>query len=263
MVGFSENSVGYIDISGLQVKNDFIIDCEPWDIALGENGWCYITSSGYSWVYFRSLNLETGELVVGTTWGMIYEKTVIKKLKSKPYLLGSRMTTSPSGILLFNISNGAACDTITYYHTNLGPFMVPEDGARIYTQDGTVYGMPVANGLFNPQSPPVLGQLQTSTPYFSTFEELKSRGSILGVVLYNYMDEDSFPIDEFNVYTFNKIRTFNAAPVYIIENGKGTLYPVKPEFIFADKEGSMLFVVKNIIPVYNKNYWTVEAIQLN
>jgi len=92
---------------------------------------------------------------------------------------------------------------------------------------------------------------------------LKADGSIFGVVLYNYLDENSFPIDQFSIYTLNKIRTFNAAPVYVIENGKGKIYPTKPQFIFADKEGVKLYVIKNIIPVYNKDYWTIETIQLN
>ncbi|MGB8492418.1 MAG: hypothetical protein WCE64_15295 [Bacteroidales bacterium] len=263
VIGFAERSVGYLQIEDLQITIDIPIDCIPWDIALGENGWLYVAPESALFDNLRSLNLSTGEMITRTNFGIVYGNTTIKKIKSKPYLFGSRMTTIPSGILIFNIKTGAANDSITYYHTHLGPFLVSEDGTRIYTQDGYVYNMPAINGMFNSEILVPTGRMQSNTPYFSTFEELKTNGSVFGVVLYNYLDENSFPIDEFSIYTLNKIRTFKASPVYLFENGKGKIYPTKPNFIFTDKEGIKLYVIKNIIPVYNKDYWTIETIQLN
>lgn len=263
VIGFAEKSVGYLIIDDSQINNEFPIDCVPWDIALGENGWCYVAPEGVLFEYLRSLNLTTGEIITGTNWGILLGSTTIKKIKSKPYLFGSRMNCSPSGILIFDIKTGAANDSITYYHTHLGPFLVSEDGTRIYTQDGYVYNMPAINGLYNYDLLAATGRLQTTTPYFSTFEELKANGSVFGVVLYNYLDENSYPIDQFSIYNLNKIRTFNASPVYVFENGKGKIYPTKPQFIFADLEGVKLYVIKNIIPVYNKDYWTIETLKLN
>ena len=263
VIGFAEKSVGYLLIDDSQIKIDIPIDCIPWDIALGENGWFYVAPEGALFENLRSLNLTTGEMITGTTWGIEYGNTTIKKINSKPYLFGSRMTCSPSGILIFDIKTGAANDSITYYHTHLGPFLVSEDGTKVYTQEGYVYDMPAINGLYNYNILVPTGRMQSNTPYFSTFEELKANGSIFGVVLFNYLDENSFPIDQFSIYTLNKIRTFNAAPVYVFENGKGKIYPTKPQFIFTDKEGVKLYVIKNIIPIYNKDYWTIETIQLN
>ena len=261
VIGFTEKSVGYLIIDDLKVNNEFPIDCVPWDIALGENGWCYVAPEGNLFDNLRSLNLTTGEMITGTNWGIVYEKTNIKKIKSIPYLFGSRMNCSPSGILIFDISSGAASESITYYHTNLGPFLVSEDGTRIYTQDGYVYNMPAINGLYNSVILAATGRLQTTTPYFSTFEELNASESVFGVVLYNHPDINSFPIDQFKTNNLSKIKTYNAAPVYVFENGKGKIYPTKPQFIYAD--GYKLYVIKNIIPSYSKDYWTIEAIQLN
>ncbi len=131
VIGYSVSSVSYIDIDTHEITGDYSINCIPYDIVLGDNGWCYITPSVDQWVYFRNLNLNTGELIVGKNWSTVYEKTIIKKVQGKPFLAGSRTTVSPSGLLIFDITRGVSSDTISYYHASIGKFWVSVDGTRL------------------------------------------------------------------------------------------------------------------------------------
>ena len=77
VIGYSEPSVSYVDIDNLEITEDYTIDCVPYDIVLGDNGWCYITPTVGQWVFFRNLNLNTGQLIIGKNGNTIYERTII------------------------------------------------------------------------------------------------------------------------------------------------------------------------------------------
>ena len=161
VIGYSVASVSYIDIDNLDFINDFNIDCIPYDIVIGDNGWCYVTPTADQWVFFRSLNLNSGELITGRNGYTVYERTVIRKVPGKPYLVGSRMGLSPTGLLIFNVTRGPASDSISYYHEDIGPFWISADGARLYSRAKNVYSLPEYDGLYNFTTPPVYGQIES------------------------------------------------------------------------------------------------------
>ena len=55
---------------------------------------------------------------------------------------------------------------------------------------------------------------------------------------------------------------FNVSPVFVTENGIKSVYETGARYIFVNKEGSLLFAVKNIKESYNKEYWTIETFRL-
>jgi hypothetical protein len=264
VIGYTVSSLSYFDIDNLNFSGNFSIDCIPFDVVLGDNGWCYITPSVDQWVQFRSLNLISGELVVGNNQSTVYEKTLIRKIPGKPYLIGSRTTLSPTGILIFDVTKGIASDTITYYHTSIGKFCISEDGAKLYDSYRNVYNMPVYDYQYHPFSPPVFGQIQSVLNYISAFEECPSLSSIfVASSYYDYMSGYSSLIEQFNTVNLNKVKTYNVSPVFVTENGVRTLYETSAKFIFVNKKGTTLYALKNLKENYSKDFWTIETFLLN
>ena len=262
-IGYAEPSIGYIDINNLEITRDYIIDCIPYDIVLGNNGWCYITPTVNQWVYFRNLNLNSGELTVGKNNYTVYERTVIRQIPGKPYLVGSRLGLSPTGILIFDVTRGPASDTISYYHESIFNFWISEDGTRLYSGNRNTYSLPAYDWEYHSYSPPVYGQIESEFSSITALEECPAINSIFVTSSYFYFQLGySSLIEQFNTSSLNKIKTFNVSPVFVTENGIKTLYETSARFIFVNKQGSILYALKNLKEKYNKDYWTIETINL-
>jgi hypothetical protein len=260
VIGYSVSSVSYFDVENQIITANYQIDCSPFDIVLGDNGWCYITPTVDQWVKFRSLNLATGVLVVGNNQSMVYEKTIIGKIPGKPYLIGSRTTLSPSGLLIFDVTRGIASDTITYYHTSIGKFCISSDGTKLYDSYRNVYNMPPYDYQFHPFAPPVFGQIQPQLNYISAFEECQSTSSLfVASSYYTYSSGYSSLIEQFSTSNLNKIKTYNLSPVALTENGIRTHYETTAGYIFVNKQGTTMYAIKNLKESYRKDFWTIET----
>lgn len=264
VIGCTVSSVSYIDIDNLVITGVYAIDCIPYDIVLGNNGWCYITPAADQWVFFRNLNLNSGELIIGKNGYTVYERTIIRKIPGKPYLVGSRMGLSPTGILIFNVTGGSANDTISYYHESIGNFWISDDSAKLYSSSGNVYHLPEWDTEYHSSSPPVYGQIETELQNISAFDECTAINSIfVSSSYFSFQSGYSSLIEQFSSTNFNKIKTFNLSPVFMTENGIKSLYETSAGFIFANKGGSTLYALKNLKENYNKDFWTIETFQLN
>jgi hypothetical protein len=56
---------------------------------------------------------------------------------------------------------------------------------------------------------------------------------------------------------------YYVSPVFISQNGVKLQYETNPRFIFVNKNGSELFVIKNLKESLHLDYWTIETIKLN
>ncbi len=261
-IGYSVASASLIDLNKNEIIKDYDLDCLPYDIVLGDAPWCYITPSIDQWVYFRTLNLTSGEITVGKNWSMIYEKTMIKKIPGKPSLVGSRMNLSPTGILLIDVTKGIASDTITYWHESIGKFWISSDGSKLFTGYKNVYRMPQYDGEFHPDQPAIYGRIETSEQAITAFDECPARNRCFAASS-GYWEEAPSKIEQFDLTNLNKINEFDISPIYIKENGSGTLYDTSVKYLFVNKEGTELYAIKNLKASYNKNYWAIEKFRLN
>ena len=258
VIGYTISSVSYIDLDNLQIIRDYVISCIPYDIVLGDNSWCYITPTVDQWESLRNLNLITGEVISGDDWG-IYEKTIIRKIPARPFMIGTQTGLSTTEILIFNLTKGKASDTISTYFTSLGNFWISKDGARLYAATGIIYRIPEYDYLFHANDPPVYGQLDQGFQGINALDECPDSNCIYFSSAYWDYDPQYKPlIDQYNVTTLNKIRTYNLSPVYLTENGTRKLYETSARYIFVKKDGSKLYAIKNLRQYYNKNYWTIE-----
>jgi Viral BACON domain len=263
VIGFSVSSVGYINIDNLEITRDYSIDCIPHDIVFGDNGWCYITPSVGQYADLRNLNLNSDELV-GMNGNLVYGKTIIKKIHMKPYLIGTRPSLSPSGILIIDITKRIASDTISYFHEEIGDdFWISVNGTRLYAQNKKVYSLPEYNGQYYSTSPPVYGQIETKLRNISGLFECPAINSIFVISSYsdyNYSSEYATRIEQYNTTNLNMINKFNVSSIPVTENGITHIFETNPKFIFVNKEGSTLYAIKKI---KETECCYVETIQLN
>lgn len=261
VIGFTVASVAYFDINSLTITNEFPVDCIPYDIVTGGNGWCYITPVTGQWVTMRNLNLNTGELVKGAGLSNLYEKTIIRKVPGKARLVGTRTNLSPTGILIFDISNGKANEVESYYHTSTGNMWISADGTRLFDSYKNVYMLPEYDGQYHTDAPPVFGQVTSAQSLITGYDDCTNTNSFFAIYADNYYSSGyTSVIEQFNSTNLNRERVFYTAPVNITENGLTTNYETCARFLFVNKDGDNLYVVKNLKEKYSKSYWTIEVI---
>lgn len=261
LIGYTVASVSYIDIDNRKITADYNIDCIPYDIVPGENGWCYITPVSDQWVMLRNLNLNTGEVITSTTAASIYEKTVIRKVPGKPYMVGSQLPLSTSGLLLFDLTGGQANDAVTNYFESIGHFWLSKDGNRLYSAYGNVYILPGFDGQYHLSSLSVYGKINSESSYINAFDDSPAINSVFVSSAY-WQDGTSSLIEQFNTVSLNKIKTFNVSPVLLNLAGTNYLCETSPRFIFAKKDGSALYVLKSPKKDSNIEGWFMETIVL-
>ncbi len=263
LIGYTVPSVSYIDIDNREIIAEYNIDCIPFDIVPGENGWCYITPVSDQWVKLRNLNLTTGEVITSTTASSIYERTLIRKVPGKPYMAGSQLGSNPSGLLLFDLTGGQAKDAVTWYHESIGHFWLSKDGTRLYSAYGNVYTLPEYDGQFHHNPPLVYGNIGSELSYINAFDESPVISSVfVSSSNYYFQGGTSSLIEQFNTLTLSKIKTFSVSPVLLNLTGASYLFETTPRFIFAKKDGTAIYVLKSPKQDYNIEGWFMETIVL-
>ena len=263
VIGYSVASVSYIDIDAAAITGDYNIDRIPFDIVLGDNGWCYITPVKDQWEEMRSLNLNTGQLTVTSTVGTVYEKTRIKKVPGKALMVGSRLTLSPTGLLLFDIAFGPSNDNVTIYHETLGDFWISRDATRIYSTYGNVYQIPEFDGQFHSSTAPVYGMFNLGYSYIYALDDCPAINSVFYSTVTPRNEEWAASlIEQFNTTNLIKTKSYSVSAAQVSINGHLVPYETTPRFIFVNKEGTSMHVLKVIRPEYKIDGWLLETIAL-
>lgn len=263
VVGYSVPAISYINIDNKEITRDYTIDCIPFDLVFGDNEWCYITPTEDQWVRFRNLNLNSGELIPGKTAFPLFEGSVIRKIPGKPFLVGSRLSLSPTGLLIYDVTSGIANDTVSYYHESIGNFLISKDGLKLYSGYGNVYVLPAYDTDYHTSPLPVSGQIRPEFQNITAMDECPALNSIFVTSsIFHFQPGYSTLIEQFNSTNLSKIKSFNTSPVSVTENGIKTSYETSARFIFVNKEGSRMYTIKNLKQNYNKDFWTVETFHL-
>jgi len=202
-------------------------------------------------------------VITRTTASSIYEKAVIRKIPGKPYMAGSQLGLSPTSLLLFDLTDGQAKDAVASYHESIGHFWLSKDGVRLYSAYRNVYTVPAYDGQFHSDSPPVYGNIGSELSYINALDECPAISSVF-VSSTNYFSSGgtSSLIEQFNTTSLNKIKNYNVSPVRLNLSGTDYLYETTPRFIFVNKEGTEMYVLKNLRQDYDNDSWFMETIEL-
>ncbi|MGD9928562.1 MAG: hypothetical protein AB7U05_00970 [Mangrovibacterium sp.] len=263
LIGNTNATISRISLANPTVHQTFEIDCIPYDIVFGSNNWCYITPTLDQWVHFRSLNLQTGELVKSSSSSAIYEKTIIRKIPNKDMLLGTRTGLSPSGILLFDTSQGICNENINYWHEGIGNFWLTEDGSKFVCSTGRIYRTPdYTDDYVHSIDISPIGDLGTNWDAPIKWTDHSAAANTLFVLRaapdYYTNNNDSW-IESYDAYSYEKLATYRPMPVVLTIGGVRKEYETKASFVFASNDETAIYVLKNVNQSYSiGNQWAIE-----
>jgi hypothetical protein len=258
---FTNTDLIIIDPVSFTIQKDIKTGMISSDLALGENGWAYLSPKAYDTNNLVSIDLNTGQLVknnkylTGLSW--------LKKIPGKSLLYGSLIGWSPDYLLVFDISAGAVNPVIDEWWTTLMKFWPSEDGKRLFTGSLKVYQSPdyQATGSIIIDNPVLLGQLE---PISGTIHSMEHSAVLKEIIVayksYNY--EAGSQIQRMDDTGYFVKKTFSLNNITMVENEN--LFTIIPEvpYMFVNKAGKELYLVKVAKGNSGKNYWYYEKIDL-
>jgi hypothetical protein len=257
---FNNTDLSIIDPVSFTIQKDIKTGMISSDLALGENGWAYLSPKAYDTNYLVGVDLNSGQLVknnkylTGLSW--------LKKVPGKSLLYGSLIGWSPDFLLVFDISAGAVNPNIDEWWTTLMKFWISEDGQQIFTGDFKIYKSPEFQAKGTIMDNPVrLGQFESFPGFITALEHslsLKeifivdgSRTTALGTQILRIDDSGYF-----------LKKTIELSNMWVIENENiSSVMPSVP-YLFVNKTGKELYLLKVVTGNIGKKYWYYEKINL-
>jgi len=261
------------DAGTLTIRKSIEVTIDVFDMMYGENNWCYLvakstgldTSSDGS----RYVNIVTGYSFIPTFntynyYQVIDQSAHITKVRNKDLAIVTRTSTSPQGLYLFQLKNDSL-KIVKYWHESTGVrYWSAEDGSFVLGAGGyCIEPTSIGSGTLN-----VLAQLSpdaTSSSYYNYkwFDHCKSSESIWGIYGAG-SSYDAAKVIEFDANTFLKKRTVNYTVNYVANvNGVVGQYESEPYYVFSNKSGNKIFLIKNLKTKYNASSWSIETVDLN
>ena len=267
VLGNTNGTVTKINVAAPSNPTVYTLDCIPYDIVYGSNNWCYITPTEDQWVYFRSMNLETGEVTKSADQYSIYEKTIIKKIPGKDQLVATQTNLAPSGFLLFDTSLGIAKENINYWHVTLDPFWISETGDRIFCTTGKIYNIPeYSDDMVFETEISAVGDLGYSQDYHIKWMDQSEQSTRLYVVRQNtsyYMNNEDSRVECYDSYNYEHLMNYYPSPVLLNVNAVESQYETKVSYVFASSNGTSIFLVKSAKELYGiGNHWSIEKVDI-
>jgi|GEM_PF-5853461 len=251
--------VSFIDSATLQVSQTYEVDFNVFDLVYGENGWLYMSPDAeYSNEHIIYLNIDNGSTFRKYS-NNCSSRTHFRKIKGKPLLLATRGFISPAGIILIDISGGAPNPEETYWHKDFGK--------RIWFSDDYKYAFGSYGFIFN-------------TPDYNKKDDLLPLGKFeMPVYDANCLDYCAqtksvwVAPNIWSVYEQSYVSRYHSDNYYLIKsysignyvttiNGVHDSYKTVPYYIFSNKQGTRVFVIKNVYVSFydNANAWSMEML---
>ena len=262
VVGYNQAVVDLFNARTIERLKSYETDCVPFDIVFGDNGWCYLAPDEDQRVYFYSLNLKNGVTYRSATQNF-YEKSVLRKMPGKPVLYVTRPQLSPSGLLIVNIKNGAANDTVPSWHESTGGnIWISDDGKKIYGSSKKIYRTPeYTTDLFHLDLPGI-GSLDVPRQSIQSLDFCKPQNCLFAVGSDYFWSASNAS----TIYQLNET-SYMAEKSVKVKNFPGTLNSQNNSemdvfHVFSNSGGTKLYALKNVRYDLQLNKWAIEIIDL-
>jgi hypothetical protein len=259
----------HINLSSMTLLNAFNVSCDPTDIAIGDNGFAYITPFQDQWTRLRSLNLTNG-LETSNTGNFLYAGAKVHNQPTTNFVYTLDTRLSPSDLNKFDVSAGTP--NLLYdspYHGDYahnGDFWFSSNGDRIFARSGNIF---YAN-TNRTQDMTYTGKLSgtgTPTPGFSTYfthiEHVPAAKRVLGLASTNQFF-DPLPTKQLSGYTddfYTLVWQTNLQGFYV--GGVQDFEEPDGKFVFANSNGRKAYV---LLRNYNKTTvavrWAVQVFDI-
>lgn len=257
---FTNTDLSLINPENMTITRNIKTGIIASDVALGANDWAYLSPQEYYTSYLLSVDLNSGQVVKNDV--NLNGLTLLKKVPGKNLLYGSQVGYSTDGLFVFDISKGAADNIVDQWWVNLRKFWLSEDGLSVYTgirkiyqspdyrQKGYIMDTPVLSGELEPVSGSI-----TAMDHCQLLKELlvanKSFNSQLGTRILR--------IDDSGFLTKNAFTVGNCVAV---ENGTTLSLIPEVSYMYVNKSGKELNLIKKGVSNIGQIYWSYEKIIL-
>ncbi len=247
-IGYNQANVDLFDSFTLELKRSYETDCIPAEIVFGENGWCYLTPTLDQWEYLYSLNLTSGVTYRRTTEYPIYAKAYFIKMPGKPWLYGTNPGLSPGGLMIVNIANGAANDTIPNWHVETGGALwISKDGKKIFAANKKILRLP--DYVANPSQQvdlPVIGTLDVPKGYIRSLDYNESLDCFFAAGSdFAWTASGAETIYQLNGISYLAEQSFKVGSYPALADGV-TNKPMDVFYLFSSPTGQRLYAVKKV-----------------
>lgn len=245
-----------------RVETSINVDYNIFDLVYGENEWCYASIDQDNKGGLYGINIKTKDSRLLTEyWSYFYDHTYLNKIKGKALLVGSGRSTGSVGVLLGSISNPT--DVVEKrWPEDYGRLWFSEDYDYIYSSYGKIFKTPNLNTdeLF------VLNSIGTDGYWhnFQHIEHSKITNSIWATGNRTSWDK-GHAICRYDCTNYSLQETIYPAKSLHTVNGELGIYSTSAYFLFVEKNGSNLYLIKNIFSedYIERNGWSVQKIKLN
>jgi len=230
------------------------------DVALGNNGWAYISPKQYDSYYLQSVDLVTGQMVKNNTY--LSGLSLIRKVPGKNMLYGSKVGWSPDFLIVFDITNGSAKNVVDEWRVDLSKFWFSEDGARIFTGVKKIYNSPNYLGTGSISEKPVLaGEFEVLSGSITSMDHCSALKELF-VVYKSFYYETGTQVLRFDDSGFFRKEAFGVGNCFVNENGNILSLAPDVPYMFVNKSGNELHLIKKGNSNSGKAYWFYEKISL-
>ncbi len=262
-IGYNQAYVDLRDAKTMERIQLYETDCVPFDLALGENGWCYLSPEEDQWVHLYSLNLTTGVTFRTESSVAIYEKSILRKMPGQPYLYVTRPRLSPSGVLIINIEDGAANDTIPSWHEDTGAMIwLSNDGSKIFGGNKKIYRTPEYTTETYHLDLSSIGTFDIPRNYIKSLDYNENLQCYFAVGSdYSWETRNSSTIYQVNQVSYSAEKSLKVSPYPGYLNNQYNV-AMDVHFVFSNKAGTQLCAIKNVNSNLETNVWALEIFEL-
>jgi len=258
---FTNTDLSLFSTENLSILKTIKTGIIPSEVALGGNGWAYVSPKQYDSNYVLSINLNTGEVIKNKEY--MNGLTLLKKVPGKNLLYGSKIGWSPDFLVVFDISKGAVNEVVDQWWITLQKFWMSEDGLRVFSGMRKIYRSPEYQGKGSINDAPVLDGEIEQLPGSIFSMDHSSALKELFIAYTGYNSEVGCKVSRIDDAGYFIKKSFAVNNITIEENN--TLLTLIPEvpYMFIDKLGKELTLVERGSGNNGKAYWRYEKIKLN
>jgi hypothetical protein len=248
--------ISVVNLISKTVTNTFEVSGIIADIEFAADNWCAYTESGnytIQWTNIYWVNLSDGSWKKGS---QVYEDCMIKKVPNQDYIIGSETEIS-AGVYVYDIySRTEKADIFQSFRSFwfVGNYLVDANGNVYRVSDITskngyyTDGISAIGKLAYPENINYYGGI----PYV---DYCASSHSVFGLVRTNW-DYIASHIYQFEDNDYTLINSFVIDDLYQPDS-QATAYEVQPHYVFANREGTELSVLRKGT---SNNNWSIEFI---
>ena len=238
--------ISAVNMDNFSVTKTFEMDYIIFDIEWGAGNWCCYTYMQSEWYNLPWINLDTRETLVssGDNWN-IYDNSLIKKIPDKDYVIASRLSMFPSGIIVYNVQNHSLKQ---YFHQDLGNFWISSDGNYIFSSYNQIFR--TSSVVTSSDYVSSIGSFSPS-PYQFFWIDHSAASHWVWVLSSSsdYYYDAQREIMQYEDNNYTRVKSY-----YYDESYNG--YPSQAQYVFANSAGDEIIAIKK----NNRNEWAIEHV---